>query len=268
MTTPHRRRKIAHVADRLCRSIWSPLQPCSSAIQIKEHTDVVTCQWQYVIFKGVAFISVYIYHQNMKANTFRPVAWLLSFPQSLSWWTGSMKKEKTARENLKTCFLTQSHKWIQSAFGVFPSPLDHLCVLADGGSFAGTTFPILNNELLALLSVPPPDDTVSASSNMDMEDRVSHLEQKLQLQEDEIQLLKSALADALRRLGSCEEQTQGMHPGAAGRRPLAAAAPAQPTKGNWSERCRRGSWWAIGFSAELNLFHSCHISKNHWNAVP
>lgn len=66
---------------------------------------------------------------------------------------------------------------------------------------------------------------------MDMEDRVSHLEQKLQLQEDEIQLLKSALADALRRLGYCEEQTQGLHSGGAGRRPLAAAAPAQPTKG-------------------------------------
>uniref|UniRef100_A0A4W6CYL4 EMAP like 2 n=1 Tax=Lates calcarifer TaxID=8187 RepID=A0A4W6CYL4_LATCA len=42
---------------------------------------------------------------------------------------------------------------------------------------------------------------------MDMEDRVSHLEQRLQLQEDEIQLLKSALADALRRLGYCEEQS-------------------------------------------------------------
>lgn len=73
---------------------------------------------------------------------------------------------------------------------------------------------------------------MSASSNMDMEDRVSHLEQKLQLQEDEIQLLKSALADALRRLGYCEEHTQGLHSGGAGRRPLAATAPAQPTKGN------------------------------------
>uniref|UniRef100_A0A3B4WNU3 Uncharacterized protein n=1 Tax=Seriola lalandi dorsalis TaxID=1841481 RepID=A0A3B4WNU3_SERLL len=51
------------------------------------------------------------------------------------------------------------------------------------------------------------NDTVSASSNMDMEDRVSHLEQRLQLQEDEIQLLKAALADALRRLGFCEEQS-------------------------------------------------------------
>ncbi|KAM8769134.1 echinoderm microtubule-associated protein-like 2 isoform 1-T1 [Acanthopagrus schlegelii] len=77
------------------------------------------------------------------------------------------------------------------------------------------------------------DDTVSASSNMDMEDRVSHLEQKLQLQEDEIQLLKSALADALRRLGYCEEQSLGQQPGgvhAAGRRSLATTASAPPTK--------------------------------------
>ncbi|XP_029302406.1 echinoderm microtubule-associated protein-like 1 [Cottoperca gobio] len=74
------------------------------------------------------------------------------------------------------------------------------------------------------------DDTVSAGSNMDMEDRVSHLEQKLQLQEDEIQLLKAALADALRRLGYCEEQSVGVN--AAGRRPLATTASAPPTKGN------------------------------------
>ncbi|CAL8374416.1 unnamed protein product [Gadus morhua 'NCC'] len=60
------------------------------------------------------------------------------------------------------------------------------------------------------------DDTVSASSNLDMEDRVSQLEQRLQLQEDEIQLLKAALADALRRLGCCEDQGPG------------AAAPGDP----------------------------------------
>ena len=74
---------------------------------------------------------------------------------------------------------------------------------------------------------------------MDMEDRVSHLEQKLQLQEDEIQLLKSALADALRRLGYCEEQSVGTQPGgvhAAGRRSLATTAPAPPTKG------KKGNW--------------------------
>ncbi|KAK5905270.1 hypothetical protein CesoFtcFv8_006751 [Champsocephalus esox] len=76
------------------------------------------------------------------------------------------------------------------------------------------------------------DDTVSAGSNLDMEDRVSHLEQKLQLQEDEIQLLKAALADALRRLGCCEEQSLGQLPGgrAAGRRPLPTTATAHTTK--------------------------------------
>lgn len=93
-----------------------------------------------------------------------------------------------------------------------------------------------------MLSLSPwclPDDTVSASSNMDMEDRVSHLEQKLQLQEDEIQLLKSALADALRRLGCCEEQSLGAQPGgsqAAGRRSAAASAAAPPTKGELEGR--------------------------------
>jgi len=79
---------------------------------------------------------------------------------------------------------------------------------------------------------------------MDMEDRVSHLEQKLQLQEDEIQLLKAALADALRRLGYCEDQSPGVKPrdihGAA-RRPLAATASAPPTKGKKGSGGRRGS---------------------------
>uniref|UniRef100_A0A7N8YIX1 EMAP like 2 n=1 Tax=Mastacembelus armatus TaxID=205130 RepID=A0A7N8YIX1_9TELE len=82
---------------------------------------------------------------------------------------------------------------------------------------------------------------MSASSNMDMEDRVSHLEQRLQLQEDEIQLLKAALADALRRLGYCEEQSLGIQPGvhAAGRRPLATTAsatwPSSQTEQSWEK---------------------------------
>lgn len=72
---------------------------------------------------------------------------------------------------------------------------------------------------------------------------MSHLEQKLQLQEDEIQLLKSALADALRRLGYCEEQSQGQQTGgvhAAGRRSLATAASAPPTKGQEGNRLKGG----------------------------
>ncbi|KAJ7990317.1 hypothetical protein DPEC_G00299050 [Dallia pectoralis] len=62
------------------------------------------------------------------------------------------------------------------------------------------------------------DDNLSAGSTMEVDDRLSHLEQRVQLQEDEIHLLKAALADALRRLGCCEELTQPGS-GGVGRRP-------------------------------------------------
>uniref|UniRef100_A0A673B1D9 EMAP like 2 n=1 Tax=Sphaeramia orbicularis TaxID=375764 RepID=A0A673B1D9_9TELE len=79
------------------------------------------------------------------------------------------------------------------------------------------------------------DDTVSASSNMDMEDRVSHLEQRLQLQEDEIQLLKAALADALRRLGYCEEQSLGVSSPV---RQLLQALPSRPLSNGYVQQKR------------------------------
>uniref|UniRef100_A0A8C0KE32 EMAP like 2 n=1 Tax=Canis lupus dingo TaxID=286419 RepID=A0A8C0KE32_CANLU len=50
------------------------------------------------------------------------------------------------------------------------------------------------------------DDNLSGTSGMEVDDRVSALEQRLQLQEDELAVLKAALADALRRLRACEEQ--------------------------------------------------------------
>uniref|UniRef100_A0A8C6YBC4 EMAP like 2 n=1 Tax=Naja naja TaxID=35670 RepID=A0A8C6YBC4_NAJNA len=50
-----------------------------------------------------------------------------------------------------------------------------------------------------------PDDNLSGLSGMEVDDRISYLEQRLQLQEDEIQVLKAALADVLRRLSTCEE---------------------------------------------------------------
>uniref|UniRef100_A0A8D3CR54 HELP domain-containing protein n=1 Tax=Scophthalmus maximus TaxID=52904 RepID=A0A8D3CR54_SCOMX len=112
-----------------------------------------------------------------------------------------------------------------------------------------------------LSDLPCSDDTVSASSNMDMDDRVSHLEQRIQLQEDEIQLLKAALADALRRLGYCEEQSLGMHPGgvhAAGRRPLAATASAPPTKGKFI-------YIFVGVFDDLPQTHK--LSQSSLNAV-
>ena len=41
---------------------------------------------------------------------------------------------------------------------------------------------------------------------MEVTDRIASLEQRVQLQEDDIQLLKSALADVVRRLSVTEEQ--------------------------------------------------------------
>lgn len=41
---------------------------------------------------------------------------------------------------------------------------------------------------------------------MEVTDRIASLEQRVQMQEDEIQLLKSALADVVRRLNLSEEQ--------------------------------------------------------------
>ncbi|XP_014899797.1 echinoderm microtubule-associated protein-like 1 isoform X2 [Poecilia latipinna] len=50
------------------------------------------------------------------------------------------------------------------------------------------------------------DDSASAASSMEVTDRIASLEQRVQMQEDEIQLLKSALADVVRRLNHSEEQ--------------------------------------------------------------
>lgn len=67
-----------------------------------------------------------------------------------------------------------------------------------------------------LFSVIPPDDRSSASG-MDVADRLTYLEQRMQMQEDEIQLLKMALADVLKRLNISEEHQAAAV--AAGRRP-------------------------------------------------
>ncbi|KYO19800.1 hypothetical protein Y1Q_0003943 [Alligator mississippiensis] len=44
---------------------------------------------------------------------------------------------------------------------------------------------------------------------MALDERVAALEQRLQLQDEELQVLKAALADALRRLAACEEPAPG-----------------------------------------------------------
>ncbi|XP_015825500.3 echinoderm microtubule-associated protein-like 1 isoform X7 [Nothobranchius furzeri] len=77
------------------------------------------------------------------------------------------------------------------------------------------------------------DDSASAASSMEVTDRISSLEQRVQMQEDEIQLLKSALADVVRRLNLSEEQ-QAMGPrrGPTKARPMIATLPLRPTVNN------------------------------------
>lgn len=54
------------------------------------------------------------------------------------------------------------------------------------------------------------DEHNSAFSNMEVTDRLMYLEQRLQMQEDEVQLLKIALADVLKRLNISEAQTAAL----------------------------------------------------------
>uniref|UniRef100_A0A8C9W6Z3 EMAP like 2 n=1 Tax=Scleropages formosus TaxID=113540 RepID=A0A8C9W6Z3_SCLFO len=79
---------------------------------------------------------------------------------------------------------------------------------------------------------------------MEMDDRLSHLEQRVQLQEDEIQLLKAALADALRRLGCYEEQGQGPKKRAAPTkvRQLLQALPSKPCSNGYVQQKRLGGY--------------------------
>ncbi|XP_027896314.1 echinoderm microtubule-associated protein-like 1 isoform X1 [Xiphophorus couchianus] len=65
------------------------------------------------------------------------------------------------------------------------------------------------------------DDRSSAASGLDVADRLTYLEQRMQMQEDEIQLLKLALADVLKRLNISEEHQAAA---AAGRRAPGAKA--------------------------------------------
>ncbi|XP_058605616.1 echinoderm microtubule-associated protein-like 1 isoform X1 [Onychostoma macrolepis] len=105
----------------------------------------------------------------------------------------------------------------------------------------------------------PMDDSASASSSMEVTDRIASLEQRVQMQEDEIQLLKSALADVVRRLNISEEQQamlsrKGPTKEAAVRRdspssdssvgkparPMIAALPLRPTVNNGTVLPKKG----------------------------
>ncbi|KAM8915149.1 echinoderm microtubule-associated protein-like 1 isoform 7-T7 [Spinachia spinachia] len=86
------------------------------------------------------------------------------------------------------------------------------------------------------------DDSASAASSMEVTDRVASLEQRVQLQEDEIQLLKSALADVVRRLNVSEEQqAMGSRRGPTKARPMIATLPLRPTVNNGTILPKKGS---------------------------
>uniref|UniRef100_A0A8C7WMI7 Echinoderm microtubule-associated protein-like 1 n=1 Tax=Oryzias sinensis TaxID=183150 RepID=A0A8C7WMI7_9TELE len=73
------------------------------------------------------------------------------------------------------------------------------------------------------------DDRSSAASGLDVVDRLTYLEQRMQMQEDEIQLLKMALADVLKRLNISEEhQAAGRRAAGLRARPVSLALPSRP----------------------------------------
>ncbi|XP_063764918.1 echinoderm microtubule-associated protein-like 1 isoform X8 [Eleginops maclovinus] len=86
------------------------------------------------------------------------------------------------------------------------------------------------------------DDSASAASSMEVTDRIASLEQRVQMQEDEIQLLKSALADVVRRLNVSEEQqAMGSRRGPTKARPMIATLPLRPTVNNGTIVPKKGT---------------------------
>uniref|UniRef100_A0A672RGZ2 Uncharacterized protein n=1 Tax=Sinocyclocheilus grahami TaxID=75366 RepID=A0A672RGZ2_SINGR len=76
---------------------------------------------------------------------------------------------------------------------------------------------------------------------MEVTDRIASLEQRVQMQEDEIQLLKSALADVVRRLNISEEQQAMLNrKGPTKARPMIAALPLRPTVNNGTVLPKKG----------------------------
>ncbi|XP_037541693.1 echinoderm microtubule-associated protein-like 1 isoform X2 [Nematolebias whitei] len=76
------------------------------------------------------------------------------------------------------------------------------------------------------------DDRSSANSGLDVADRLTYLEQRMQMQEDEIQLLKMTLANVLQRLNISKENqvaaAGGRKTPGAKARPVSLALPSRP----------------------------------------
>uniref|UniRef100_A0A9J7ZSB5 Echinoderm microtubule-associated protein-like 4 n=1 Tax=Cyprinus carpio carpio TaxID=630221 RepID=A0A9J7ZSB5_CYPCA len=79
-------------------------------------------------------------------------------------------------------------------------------------------------EKVIFISLSLADDSISAVSTSDVQDRLSSLELRVQQQEDELTVMKAALADVLRRLAQSEDSA-------------AAAKKQQSSKGNLALPC-------------------------------
>uniref|UniRef100_A0A6Q2Z5Z3 EMAP like 4 n=1 Tax=Esox lucius TaxID=8010 RepID=A0A6Q2Z5Z3_ESOLU len=97
-----------------------------------------------------------------------------------------------------------------------------------------TTNPLLNNHCTEIethqtrqhsssLQLSNFDDSISAASASDVQDRLSSLELRVQQQEDEITVMKAALADVLRRLALSEDTAAKKQTGTKGQTPLREA---------------------------------------------
>ncbi|XP_064279468.1 echinoderm microtubule-associated protein-like 1 isoform X3 [Passer domesticus] len=119
------------------------------------------------------------------------------------------------------------------------------------------------------------DDSASAASSMEVTDRIASLEQRVQMQEDDIQLLKSALADVVRRLNITEEQ-QAMQnkKGPTKARPLVQTLPLRTTVNNGTvlpkkpsgslpspSGTRKETVSPAAKSRSVNLLNACKLKK-------
>ncbi|XP_074005788.1 echinoderm microtubule-associated protein-like 1 isoform X2 [Numenius arquata] len=119
------------------------------------------------------------------------------------------------------------------------------------------------------------DDSASAASSMEVMDRIASLEQRVQMQEDDIQLLKSALADVVRRLNITEEQ-QAMQnkKGPTKARPLVQTLPLRTTVNNGTvlpkkpsgslpspSGTRKETVSPATKSRSVNLLNACKLKK-------
>ncbi|XP_062824531.1 echinoderm microtubule-associated protein-like 1 isoform X1 [Anolis carolinensis] len=124
------------------------------------------------------------------------------------------------------------------------------------------------------------NDSASAASSMEVTDRIASLEQRVQMQEDDIQLLKSALADVVRRLNITEEQ-QAMQnkKGPTKARPLVQTLPLKTTVNNGTVLPKKPSGSLPSPSGtrkeivspaakrSVNLLNACKLKKTALSTV-